>query len=211
MSDTPMGDTLTRFLRAIAAHVPAGNIEEVHVFTPMRQGGRETGVAVIAARSVSLYEQRGGAEPGHDAPDAEPEPSDDSWLDTDAPLDPDTQHAMPEGEPEGVDDADGADDSADDRARRTEPDSAAFQRAASRAGVRLTIYRASYSWTIKGVERGKWQVEVSAEADAPLATVDQVVRGVQRRSGDAADAEWLSGDAFRAALSDAPWSSARGD
>lgn len=191
-----MSDALPRFLRAIAEHVPAGDVEEVHLFAPMRQAGRETGVAVIAARAART-EQREGAPDSEPDPGAQPEPADDSWLDTDAPLDPDTQHAMPEGEPGK---------SADPGAS---PDRDAPDRAPDRADARLTIYRASYAWTIKGVERGKWQVDVSAEADAPLATVDQVVRGVQRRSGDAGDAERLSGDAFRAALADAPWSSHR--
>ena len=38
------------------------------------------------------------------------------------------------------------------------------------------------------------------EADAPLLTVDAVVRGVTRRSGDADETIRLSGDEFRAAL-----------
>ncbi len=38
------------------------------------------------------------------------------------------------------------------------------------------------------------------EADAPLLTLDAVVRGVQRRSGDGDDAIRLSGDEVRAML-----------
>jgi hypothetical protein len=41
---------------------------------------------------------------------------------------------------------------------------------------------------------------VTEEADAPLITVDAVVRGVSRRSGDADETVRLSGDEFRAAL-----------
>ena len=38
----------TRFLREIAAKVPPERVSELHLFPPMRQGGIETGVAVIA-------------------------------------------------------------------------------------------------------------------------------------------------------------------
>ncbi len=36
----------------------------------------------------------------------------------------------------------------------------------------------------KGPDRGKWPLDVKAEADAPLITLESVVRGVQHRSGD---------------------------
>ena len=39
-----------------------------------------------------------------------------------------------------------------------------------------------------------------AEADAPLATVEAVVRGVQRRAGDVDDATRMTGDEVRAEL-----------
>jgi len=55
------------------------------------------------------------------------------------------------------------------------------------------------------VDRGKWEVEVVAEADAPLDAVEAVVRGVQRRSGEGADPDRLTTEAFREAL-DAPLS-----
>jgi hypothetical protein len=69
---------------------------------------------------------------------------------------------------------------------------------------RLAVYTAKYRLTIKGTERGKWDFEMHAEADAPLATVDTVVRGVQRRSGDAQEPERLTGDEFRALLPPPP-------
>jgi hypothetical protein len=65
---------------------------------------------------------------------------------------------------------------------------------------RYTVYSARYRYTLKGLDRGKWEVSVTDEADAPLLTVDAVVRGVQRRSGDADEVLRLSGDEFRAAL-----------
>ncbi|HEX6053770.1 MAG TPA: hypothetical protein VFZ21_31085, partial [Gemmatimonadaceae bacterium] len=66
--------------------------------------------------------------------------------------------------------------------------------------VRLTVHTARYRLTLKGVDRGKWEVDVVAEADAPLSAVDAVVRGVQRRAGEGAEPDRLNGDAFRDAL-----------
>ena len=59
---------------------------------------------------------------------------------------------------------------------------------------RHTVYSASYRHTLKGPDRGKWEVSVTEEADAPLLTVDAVVRGVQRRSGDLDEIVRLSGE-----------------
>ena len=44
----PPVDARTRFLREIAARIPARRVTELYLFPPMRQGGIETGVAVIA-------------------------------------------------------------------------------------------------------------------------------------------------------------------
>ena len=66
--------------------------------------------------------------------------------------------------------------------------------------ARFTVYTARYRLTLKGLDRGKWEMSVTEEADAPLPTVDAVVRGVSRRSGDADETVRLSGDEFRAAL-----------
>jgi len=65
---------------------------------------------------------------------------------------------------------------------------------------RLTIYRAHYRWTRKGPERGHWEVDVTAEAEAPLEAVGDVVRGVHRRAGDEGEPERLSPSALAAAL-----------
>jgi hypothetical protein len=40
--------TRTRFLTAIAAQLPVDRVVEMHLFGPIRQGGAESGVAVIA-------------------------------------------------------------------------------------------------------------------------------------------------------------------
>jgi hypothetical protein len=41
-------ETEQRFVRAIADHVPIDRIAEVYLFPPLRQGGMESGVAVVA-------------------------------------------------------------------------------------------------------------------------------------------------------------------
>ena len=110
-----------RFLVAIAAQVPAERIAEIHFFQPIRQGGIESGVAVVVENG---------------APDA----------------------------------------------------------------PRVVVYTARYRLTLKGPDRGKWETNVVAEADAPLVTVDAVVRGVQRRAGDVDDATRIDGDEARAIL-----------
>lgn len=63
---------------------------------------------------------------------------------------------------------------------------------------RLVVYTAQYRNTVKGPDRGKWFIEVVAEADAPLVSVEAVVRGVVRRSGDSFQPEHITGDQFRA-------------
>ncbi|HVA57341.1 MAG: hypothetical protein WBQ26_04955 [Gemmatimonadaceae bacterium] len=65
---------------------------------------------------------------------------------------------------------------------------------------RYTVLSAAYRHTLKGPERGKWEVVVKAEADAPLVTVDRVVRGVQRRAEDAEEVDRMTGDEVRAVI-----------
>jgi hypothetical protein len=62
---------------------------------------------------------------------------------------------------------------------------------------RHTVFSARYRHTLKGPDRGKWEVEVQAEADAPLITVDQVVRGIMKRAGEPFEPEKISASAFR--------------
>lgn len=112
-----MIETTERFLREIADKVGLDAVEEIHLFPPIRQGGVETGAAVIAAG---------------------------------API-----------------------------------------------GERHTVYSASYRLTLKGPERGKWEVEVTAEADAPLLAIIDVVHGVMKRAGEQFEPERLSGAELR--------------
>lgn len=125
--------TRVRFLAAIASQLPIERVAEVHLFGPIRQGGTESGVAVIA---------------------------------------------LAQSEPEELRE--------------------------SRAAPRYIVLTARYRLTLKGLDRGKWEASVTEEADAPLVTVDAVVRGVSRRSGDADETERLSGDDFRDALPELP-------
>jgi len=63
---------------------------------------------------------------------------------------------------------------------------------------RIVVHTARYRLVLKGPDRGKWETSIVAEADAPLVTVDTVVRGVQRRAGDVDDATRMEGDDVRA-------------
>ena len=70
---------------------------------------------------------------------------------------------------------------------------------------RHVVYTARYRLTRKGPDRGKWLFEIAATADAPLATVEQVARGVTLRSRDLTDTERLSGEQLRALMGDPAW------
>jgi hypothetical protein len=117
-----MIETTERFLKEIGDKVGVDAVEEIHLFPPIRQGGVETGAAVIAAG---------------------------------API-----------------------------------------------GERHTVYSASYRLTLKGPDRGKWEVEITAEADAPLLAVIDVVHGVMKRAGEQFEPERLSGAELRSILGD---------
>jgi len=126
-------DARERFIRAIAERLPGQRIEDIRLFAPLKQGGIESGVAVITA----------------------------------------------------------------------------VLEVAADAAPRFTIYRAQYKYTLKGAERGKWEVAITEEADAPEGTVDDVVRGVLRRAAEEAEPERLSGESLHAALIDETWTGAR--
>ena len=143
MSGTMLTETRERFLTAILAQVPADRVAEIHFFSPIKQGGIESGVAVVVERGV--------------LPNAAETP-DTGEAQTD--LLPDVEF---EQAPDAV------------------------------PTPRFVVHTARYRLTLKGLDRGKWETNVFAEADAPLVTVDAVVRGVQRRSGDVDDAVRMDG------------------
>ncbi|HEU4629301.1 MAG TPA: hypothetical protein VFS08_06125 [Gemmatimonadaceae bacterium] len=81
----------------------------------------------------------------------------------------------------------------DDEATAPPADAEAGDEPATGLPPRYTVYTARYRLQLKGPDRGKWAMDLVAEADAPLLTVDAVVRGVQRRAGDLAEVERLTG------------------
>ena len=140
----PQSETRERFMQAIADRVTRDAIEGAHFFQPIKQGGLESGVAVVAVREA---DDKSGA------------------------------RSAPAEHPIG--------------------DEAAAENAPSGANARLAVYTAQYRLTLKGPERGKWEFSIKAEADAPLVTVETVVRGVQRRSGDAEEPTRLVAEELR--------------
>ena len=145
-------ETRERFLRAITQQVPAERIAEIHFFAPIKQGGVESGVAVVAA----------WPEPGVTVDQAQPDDAAamiDVNEDVEEPIEVDLS---PKGKP--------------------------------------VVYTARYRLVLKGPDRGKWEASVTAEADAPLVSVDAVVRGVQRRAGDVEEATRMEGEEVRESL-----------
>lgn len=165
-------ETRAKFLAAIAERVGADRIEEAHLFQPIKQGGTENGVAVVAVTATNRFP----------AADVAAETS----AQTEEPVASDEAVTPPHGDPLL-------------ESRAPLPESSE-----PRAPRRLTVYTAKYRLTLKGPERGKWEFAMQAEADAPLVTVETVVRGVQRRSGDVDEPARLAGDEVRAVLAGAP-------
>lgn len=64
-------------------------------------------------------------------------------------------------------------------------------------GDRHVVYSARYRWTRKGPDRGKWESEIVAEADAPLVTVEAVVQGVRERATETFEPTRLDGETLR--------------
>jgi len=181
-------ETLERFILDVAAQLPGADIFEAHFFTPRRVGGVESGVAVVAAR----------------LPVVEPEPDAGPEIDLES---------APEGEPVGgeVGEAVEAEAAEADVEAEVEvpvefsadesPYAPEFEdEPAPEHPQRYTVFSATYRHTLKGPERGRWEVTVKAEADAPLVTVDAVVRGVQRRAEDAEGVDRMTGDEIRAVV-----------
>jgi hypothetical protein len=67
------------------------------------------------------------------------------------------------------------------------------------------VFTARYRLTRKGPDRGKWLFECAATADAPLATVDAVARGVTLRSKDLTESERFTGEQLKQLLEDPAW------
>jgi hypothetical protein len=81
-------------------------------------------------------------------------------------------------------------------------------RIASARPDRLSILTAHFRHTVKGPDRGKWEFTMVHDADAPIETVESVVRGVARRSGEDGP-ELLSATDFQKALTEPWWTTAQ--
>ena len=204
-----MTETQERFLKLIAERVPPDRVVELHLFPSLRQGPIESGVAVIAAEPTEV----GGGRSEVGAGGTRPDPPGEAISDEPAACDPTDDAAAGsalgssgESIPDAAFEAGGAgSDALGEEGSHLPPPPPDLPRPTSH---RLTIYTARYRLTIKGPDRGRWEATVSAEADAPLVTLEAVVRGVRHRAGDAADTERLSGEEFRAALAAPAWMTA---
>jgi hypothetical protein len=183
-----MDDTRARFLTEIVSRLGADRVVELHLFSPIRQGSMETGVAVVAVTPSAEHVPVADAAAVQSLIDAAVLPE--------APdaVSPEAADAVP---PEA---ADAVPPEAADAAPSVAPVSLALN-----GEPRLVIHTARYRLVRKGPDRGKWLVEVAATADAPLATVDAVARGVTQRSKDLTETERFSGDQLRALLEDPLW------
>jgi hypothetical protein len=169
-----MTETQLRFLRAIAERIPVERMAELYLFPPMKQGVLETGIAIVAAEQEP---ETGNGE--QDPGDVACDPTDDASRDSAETADPieGTVPRSPSPVPPAV------------------PHTAGYT-----APSRHTVYTARYRVALKGPERGRWELHIMEEADAPLLTVEVVVRGVQRRAGEGADPERLEAAALRELL-----------
>lgn len=258
-----MAETHERFLKAVVKQLPIDRIMELHLFPSIKQGGVESGVAVVAVAEEGGRGEDGGANgqgesaraleaPGaggppqqqHDAEsEAEPHQSDATGAESaqaasvhandaadseqeahsrapsHAPReasgaerpspqfleigDADTPVVIDAEEAERLDDAVHAivEEVADPVAQTMAVASLELaDLPLADAPLRYTIYSARYRLVLKGPDRGKWAVDLVALADAPLVTVETVVRGVQRRAGEVDEVGRWTGEELRVAL-----------
>ncbi len=96
----------------------------------------------------------------------------------------------------------------DDDSPYAEGSAASFESAAAPAAApapRFEVITAVYRWTRKGPERGKWEVDVTTEADAPLPTVGTVVKGVHDRAGEELEPQRLTNAELLTLLGEPTW------
>lgn len=268
-----MNDTTRRFLDAVLERVPESRIVEVRLFPPIRQGGVESGIAVLAVHPEpplalpetsaldpvdvpdSLFEDAGdmGARRGETPVDLmafdddtqDDEPAADDCSPSQAATD--ASGGEPEmSEPPAVDEellaereilVDGVATPTPERPAATREGAPALERAVERETAlvdtdsedadddialgdlfalpgrpvpqaghdRLAILCARYKLIVKGPDRGRWELEIVHQADAPLDTLDSVIKGVVRRSGDDAVPERFSRQSLRDLLDAPAW------
>ena len=222
--DERISETQERFLRAAAARLPLERVVELHLFPATRQGGTETGFAVIAARRQPREGEGEGAleasegVPASEANDALPAGAGSETAEADGAIEASRQEASPAESRGGPPHVEVAPDSSPTSHPSVadeidSPPTVAQVPDEGGAGLpspdlpepadeRLVVFSARYRLTLKGPERGRWEVEVIEEADAPLVTVDAVVRGMQRRIGEGAEPERLTAEQLHALLDD---------
>ncbi len=198
-----MTETQERFLRTVLTRVPLDSVVELHLFPPIRRGTLETGVAVIATElpAVSLAVITADIADAHSFGEAACDAGMDAASHAEADAATDTNAARPDDDSPYSDGPAMDSDASEPRASpHSDPDSADVMTGhlAPVAAPRLRILTANYRHTIKGVERGKWTVDVQEEADAPLDAVEAVLRGVRHRSTEPADPEFVTHDTLAA-------------
>ena len=171
-----MTETQQRFLKEIADRMNGGRIAEVRLYPTVRVGPIESGVAIVATAE--------SARAAESAIAVETAVVETSVVET----------AVVET---------AAEETADVVSEPIE-NSAPVDVAVTPQAERLSILTAHFRHTVKGPDRGKWEFSMVHDADAPIETVENVVRGVARRAGEDAEPELLSGDDFQRALVE-PW------
>ena len=205
-ADAPVSEVTERFLRAVIAEVPLELIEELHLFSPLRQGTVETGIAVLAARKAApiveeqlelAEEQQTAIAESPEAEGAEQQTAIAEEAQKQTAIAEEAEAFTPEAETAEAEDAEPAVEASEAEAPDV-PASAVSPRLLSTQ--RHTVFTARYRYVIKGPERGKWEASLKAEADAPLITVETVVRGVQRRAGEESEIVRYTGAQIARAL-----------
>ena len=181
-----MTETQHRFLKAIAERLGERPVVEVRLFPAIRQGQHESGVAVVAVEEpLVVPEVALELEPEVDAGAGPPQGSE---------LPPADEAGEPIAEELHPAPASSTQRSNQHPARAT----------SNQHPPRLSILTARFRLTVKGPDRGKWEFDLVHDADAPIETIEPVVRGVARRVGEAGEPDLLSPAAFHRAVTE-PW------
>ncbi|MCC7053917.1 MAG: hypothetical protein IT355_11705 [Gemmatimonadaceae bacterium] len=212
IGDTETGDSAPIATSEIGDSAPIAVDDTAEIGATEIGDSAPTEIGDSAPIATDATAEIGATEIGAEIGDSAPIAVDDTeaaHLGDSAPIASDDAES---GDPAPVaaTDADGADDSpcADEPASADAPPTtataaqddrltmtdAAPDGAATPARRRMRISTASYRHTIKGVERGKWSVDLIEEADAPLEAVEAVLRGVRHRSSEPADPELIPHD-----------------
>ncbi|MBV6521026.1 MAG: hypothetical protein MNPFHGCM_01149 [Gemmatimonadaceae bacterium] len=249
-----MTEAQWRFLKAITDRLPGARIVELRLFPAIRQGGTESGVAVVAVETLEIpppipdptaldtvqadVEQVTGVSPAWETPrlsmgfgamlsdsmeqhgsgddrenrrirEIDGLPANDRVAsEREVVLSVSAEREVPL--PIAADFIGAEADEAvplDDMLNLAAAD-AAIGPTAARAPRRIAVLAARYRLMLKGPDRGRWDFELTHEADAPIETVDRVARGVAKRAGDEGEPESYSADQLRSALAQPWWTSA---